>query len=67
MRLGIDPDGLAIFLLVISIAGYVITLWIAYLVIKMAIRDGIRESGLVSAIKSETPDWTNGRESPFSN
>lgn len=37
-----------------------IGMWITYLVIKAAIRDGIKESGLVDAIRRQRPIETGG-------
>lgn len=36
-----------LFSVAVSVLGFMITMWVLYMVIKNAIRDGIRESGLV--------------------
>jgi len=45
----------SIFMLAISIALTVLAIWITYLVIKNAVRDGISESGLVEALRYRPP------------
>jgi nitrogen fixation-related uncharacterized protein len=55
--------GVVIFWIAISILITAVGLWITYWLIKVAIRDGIKESGLVDAIRNQSeterkPKWT---------
>ena len=40
-----------VFMFAVSVLATAIGLWITYLVIKLAIRDGIKESGLIEALR----------------
>jgi hypothetical protein len=62
----------AIFLFAVSILVTAICLWLTYLLIKLAIRDGIKESGLIEALRqrrtttakaeetTSLPEWSKG-------
>lgn len=47
---------LQIFWAAISVLGLMFSMWILYLVVKAAIRDGIKESGLVETWQSRVTD-----------
>ena len=45
--LELELTRLAIWWVAVSLVGYILGMWVLYIVIKSAIRDGIQESGLV--------------------
>jgi hypothetical protein len=51
---------LVLFSIALSALGFAITMWVLYLVIKNAVRDGIKESGLVQAQARIRPAPTTG-------
>jgi len=53
--LEIELQRQALISLLVLIVVFAATMWVLYLVIKAAIRDGIRESGLLEARRSSRP------------
>ena len=54
--LQIQLEKMAFLWMVLEAVSFVIGLWIAYLVIKAAVRDGIKESGLIKS-RWQQPTW----------
>ena len=54
--------GLGLLAVILEILGTALMLWAVYFTLKRAIKDGIRESGLVEAIRRHEVDTTLRRD-----
>jgi hypothetical protein len=51
MNMEFEMTRLLLFSAAASLAGFIVTMWVIYVVVKSAIRDGIRDSGLLEVLK----------------
>lgn len=70
-KMQLELDRLVFISFVAELIAFLIAMWVLYMVIKAAVRDGLRESGLVEALRRRSvipkpedaaalPEWAKG-------